>query len=134
MYLIKSPLFAKRKVRRNGVVSREKFVPKGGPHGGDGGRGAAYIGADDRRIRSSITLIQTFYCEMRKRDTTTVRARMGDIVSGAPGDAGRDAKRRDYRGRLHREKGFDFKGGRAAEEMRDLLRLQEIHPIFGIRR
>lgn len=49
----------------NGIVSfrREKFIPKGGPDGGDGGRGGSIIAVADRNIN---TLIDYRYARKHK--------------------------------------------------------------------
>ncbi len=49
----------------NGVVAfrREKYIPKGGPSGGDGGRGGNIIGEADRNIN---TLIEYRYARIHK--------------------------------------------------------------------
>lgn len=59
----------------NGVASfrREKFIPKGGPDGGDGGRGGSIIAVADRNIN---TLIDYRYARMH-------RARNGENGRGS---------------------------------------------------
>ena len=59
----------------NGVASfrREKYVPRGGPDGGDGGRGGSIYAVADRNIN---TLIDYRYARIH-------RAKRGDNGSGA---------------------------------------------------
>ncbi len=68
----------------NGVASfrREKFIPKGGPDGGDGGRGGSIFAVADRNIN---TLIDYRYARLH-------RARQGEYGSGSDrfGAAGED--------------------------------------------
>jgi GTP-binding protein len=49
----------------DGVASfrREKFVPRGGPDGGDGGRGGSVFAVADRNIN---TLIEYRYARMHR--------------------------------------------------------------------
>lgn len=49
----------------NGVASfrREKFIPKGGPDGGDGGRGGSIFAVADRNIN---TLIDFRYARLHR--------------------------------------------------------------------
>jgi GTP-binding protein len=49
----------------NGVASfrREKFIPKGGPDGGDGGRGGTIFAVADRNIN---TLIDFRYARLHR--------------------------------------------------------------------
>src|SRR5512141_2332682 len=72
----------------NGVVSfrREKFVPRGGPSGGDGGRGGSVWAVADRNIN---TLIDYRFARIH-------RAKDGDIGRGADkyGRAGKDIELR----------------------------------------
>jgi GTP-binding protein len=59
----------------DGVASfrREKFIPRGGPDGGDGGRGGSIIGVADRNLN---TLIEYRYARIH-------RAKNGDKGQGA---------------------------------------------------
>ena len=59
----------------NGIVAfrREKFIPKGGPSGGDGGRGGSIIAVADRNIN---TLIDYSYARLH-------RARGGEHGQGS---------------------------------------------------
>ena len=59
----------------NGVAAfrREKFIPKGGPSGGDGGRGGSIFGVADRNIN---TLIDYRYARLH-------RARNGEQGQGS---------------------------------------------------
>lgn len=59
----------------NGIVSfrREKFIPKGGPNGGDGGRGGSILACADRNIN---TLIDYRYSRVH-------RARNGEHGQGS---------------------------------------------------
>src|SRR3546814_14787773 len=52
----------------NGVASfrREKFIPKGGPDGGDGGRGGSIFAVADRNIN---TLIDFRYARLPRAKT-----------------------------------------------------------------
>src|SRR5690606_24093230 len=49
----------------NGVASfrREKFIPKGGPDGGDGGRGGSIVAVADRNVN---TLIDYRYARLHR--------------------------------------------------------------------
>ncbi|NBS98283.1 MAG: GTPase ObgE, partial [Betaproteobacteria bacterium] len=49
----------------NGMASfrREKYIPKGGPNGGDGGRGGSVIAVADRNIN---TLVDYRYARLHR--------------------------------------------------------------------
>ncbi|OZI66470.1 GTPase ObgE [Bordetella genomosp. 11] len=74
----------------NGVASfrREKFIPKGGPDGGDGGRGGSIIAVADRNIN---TLIDFRYARLHRarngengRGSDQYGAAAADIVLRVP--------------------------------------------------
>ena len=74
----------------NGVASfrREKFIPKGGPDGGDGGRGGSIIAVADRNIN---TLIDYRYARLHRarngengRGSDQYGAAAADIVLRVP--------------------------------------------------
>ncbi len=70
----------------DGCVSmrREKFVPRGGPNGGDGGRGGDIVIAADRNL-------STLYDQRMRRKIRAEDGRKGDI-SNKTGRNGSDTK------------------------------------------
>src|ERR671935_2874242 len=68
-------IFVKSAHGGNGAVSfrREKYVPRGGPDGGDGGRGGSIYAVADRNVN---TLIDFRYARIH-------RARRGENGSGS---------------------------------------------------
>lgn len=77
----------------NGVASfrREKFIPKGGPDGGDGGRGGTIFAVADRNIN---TLIDFRYARLH-------RAKNGENGRGSTSTA-RPPRHHAARARRHR--------------------------------
>lgn len=67
----------------NGIVSfrREKFIPKGGPDGGDGGRGGSIIAVADRNIN---TLIDYRYARKHKAKNGEPGRGSDQYGAGAP--------------------------------------------------
>jgi GTP-binding protein len=82
----------------DGVASfrREKFVPRGGPDGGDGGRGASVWAVADRNLN---TLIDFRYTRLHRAEDGANGAR-----SGCNGRAGRDAELRMPVGTIVRDR------------------------------
>src|SRR5258706_13166474 len=83
----------------DGIASfrREKFIPRGGPDGGDGGRGGSILAVADRNIN---TLVEYRYarihrarnggkgqgsdCYGRAADDITPRGPVGTVISDLP--------------------------------------------------
>ncbi len=83
----------------NGVASfrREKYIPKGGPDGGDGGRGGSIFAVADRNIN---TLVDYRYARMHRRASGERGTRLRPVRQGGRGHRAAHAGRhRDQRRR-----------------------------------
>src|ERR1044071_221541 len=65
MFIDRATIYVKAGAGGNGAVAfrREKFIPKGGPSGGDGGRGGSIYAIADRNIN---TLIDYRYARIHR--------------------------------------------------------------------
>ena len=70
-FLDEAKIYIKAGNGGNGVAAfrREKFVPKGGPSGGDGGEGGSVYGVVDSRLNTLLNYRSVSYTHLRAHET-----------------------------------------------------------------